>query len=146
VAHVGDKTGCGTDRVDETLGLRLGEGRGPPAPPADQMLMTGIFGKVVDRRAVAEMRMGEKPGLFQRLQGPVHGGAVESGPALRPGPVVHVGGAEMLVVGGCDHLAHGTAGLGDSITLLTQGVDQLVCRYVHSDRLSAGPEMAGRCR
>jgi len=101
------------------------------------MLMTGILGQVIHRRTVTHVRMGEQPGILERLQSPIHGGPVETRPALGPGPVVDVGGAQMLIVGRSHDLADCTSGIGDPITPVAQSADQIVGRDVHRDRLSA---------
>jgi len=101
------------------------------------MLMTRIFGQVVYRRPMTHVRMGEQPGILERLEGPIHSGPIETGPALGPCPVVDVGGAEMLVVSRRHDLTDCTSGVGDPISPVAQGVDQFVGRDVHRDRLSA---------
>ena len=101
------------------------------------MLMTGILGQVINRRTVTHVRMGEQPGILEGLQGPIHGGPVETRPALGAGAVVDVGRTQMLIVSRRHDLADGTSGIGDPIAPAAQSVDQFVGRDVHRDRLSA---------
>jgi len=101
------------------------------------MLMTGIFGQVIHRRTVTHVRMGEQAGILERFQSPIHGGPVETRPALGPGPVVDVGRTQMLIVSRRHDLADGTSGISDPITPVAQSANQFVGRDVHGDRLSA---------
>jgi hypothetical protein len=140
MVQIGDESGGLRDGGGQVLTLFPRKSGGRPTATTDQMLMTGIFGQVVYRRPVTHVRMGEQSRVLQRLQGAIHGGPVETGPALGSSPVIDVGGSEVLVVSRRHDLADGTSGVGDSITPITKGIDQLVGCDVHQDRLSADPK------
>lgn len=108
------------------------------------MLMTGIFGQVVHRRAMTHVRMGKQSRILESLESPIHGRPVETGPAFGPRPVVDAGGTQMFVVSSRHNFADGTSGVGDPITPIAQRVDQLVGCDVHREQAKRGPGLAIR--
>src|SRR5690606_24053829 len=78
VPDVGLESAVDRQPLDQLGGdrrLNLGDG---PAPSAYQMNVVGFGGRVVRRRAVAEMRVAHQTELLQQLETPVHGREVDA--------------------------------------------------------------------
>ena len=135
MAGVEDEPGGTGDRIDEFPRFLLRHRQRPPTSKTDQMLMTRVLGEVINRRAMPEMRVGEKTGVFESLHRAVDRGAIETGACLGSCLVIDVRRAEMLVVGGGDHLADRPASVGDPVSLGAERSDQLVGSDVHEHRL-----------
>lgn len=117
--------------------------------PADEMMMTDVVDEVIHHRSVPEVPVTENARLFERVEGPVHGGTIDPGAVPGSNPLVDVRRAEVIVVRSCDHLADDAAGLRDPESLPPESRNEIFGSHVHAPSVSVAAsgrsDLPGRC-
>ena len=128
---VGDEAAAGRYLGRHGFEIDLGKGEGCSAHLADEVLVVGFVGEVVDGWSVTQVAVPDQICLLQGFQRSVHRRAIKVGSGLCARLVVDVVGGEVLPVRRRQHLAYCPAGVCDPEALDTQCGNEVVRADVH---------------